>query len=261
MGVFPVGLEHERGDSMKDEALKLALEAFQYDDLPLTHQNIRAWDAVRRKTITAIKQALATPTAQEPVVFFRCNGCGHAYEQVHPTSCDCMAAGGFDRVEYYATPPAAPVQDSTCSETLRAQGKAYPRTCKKCGKGPCIGAPKQPPAQPATEESSAVAASVQEPWGFHIQFNNGKDATFKGLDHLAECEAHLESGETITMIYHTPPAQEFVCSTGLCHYRKPLTDEQISAIGSKIFPSTWNTRHVEFARAIEAAHGITKGQP
>jgi hypothetical protein len=32
----------------------------------------------------------------------------------------------------------------------------------------------------------------------------------------------------------------------------PLTDEQISAIGSKIFPSTWNTRHVEFARAIEA---------
>jgi hypothetical protein len=44
---------------------------------------------------------------QEPVVFFRCNGCGHAYEQVHPTSCDCMEAGGFDRVEYYTTPPAA----------------------------------------------------------------------------------------------------------------------------------------------------------
>ena len=25
------------------------------------------------------------------------------------------------------------VQDSTCNETLRVQGKAYPRTCKKCG--------------------------------------------------------------------------------------------------------------------------------
>jgi hypothetical protein len=52
---------------------------------------------------------------QEPVVFYRCNGCGHAYEQVHPTSCDCMEAGGFDRVEYYTTPPAAqsaaPVQE------------------------------------------------------------------------------------------------------------------------------------------------------
>ena len=37
--------------------------------------------------------------------------------------------------------------DSTCSDTLRIQGKAYPRTCKKCGLGPCIGkridAPKQ----------------------------------------------------------------------------------------------------------------------
>lgn len=33
-------------------------------------------------------------------------------------------------------------QDSTCNETLRAQGKAYPRTCKKCGFGPCVGKPK-----------------------------------------------------------------------------------------------------------------------
>ena len=40
--------------------------------------------------------------------------------------------------------------------------------------------------------------------------------------------------------------------------RKPLTDEQISAIGSKIFPSTWNIRHLEFTRAIEAAHGINE---
>ena len=35
-----------------------------------------------------------------------------------------------------------PVQDSTCNETLRGHGKAYPRTCKKCGLGPCIGKPK-----------------------------------------------------------------------------------------------------------------------
>jgi hypothetical protein len=34
---------------------------------------------------------------------------------------------------------AAHVQDSTCNNALREQGKAYPRTCKKCGKGPCIG--------------------------------------------------------------------------------------------------------------------------
>jgi hypothetical protein len=33
---------------------------------------------------------------------------------------------------------AAPVQDSTCNNSLREQGKAYPRTCRKCGKGPCV---------------------------------------------------------------------------------------------------------------------------
>jgi hypothetical protein len=31
-----------------------------------------------------------------------------------------------------------PEPDSTCNNTLRTQGKAYPRTCKKCGLGPCI---------------------------------------------------------------------------------------------------------------------------
>jgi rubredoxin len=52
----------------------------------------------------------AQPAQQEPVVFYRCKGCGHAYENSHPTSCDCMEAKGFDRVDYYTAPPAAPVQ-------------------------------------------------------------------------------------------------------------------------------------------------------
>ena len=41
----------------------------------------------------------------EPVVFYRCNGCGHAYEQVAPSSCDCMEGTGFLRVNYYTAPP------------------------------------------------------------------------------------------------------------------------------------------------------------
>lgn len=40
--------------------------------------------------------------------------------------------------------------DSTCNETLRLQGKAYPRTCKKCRLGPCIGKPVEQ-AQQAQE--------------------------------------------------------------------------------------------------------------
>jgi hypothetical protein len=59
-------------------------------------------------------------SVQKPVVFYRCNGCGHAYEQVQPTSCDCMEAGGFDRVEYYTTPPAAAVQEGQDWSLLEA---------------------------------------------------------------------------------------------------------------------------------------------
>jgi nitroreductase len=61
---------------------------------------------------------------------------------------------------------AAPVQDSTCSETLRAQGKAYPRTCRKCGLGPCIGAPKQPPAVPAPPECQTEAEKTAFAFGW-----------------------------------------------------------------------------------------------
>ena len=61
----------------------------------------------------ALEAALEQQQA-EPVVFYRCNGCGHAYEQVHPTSCDCMGAGGFDRVEYFTTPPAAKPEQVDC---------------------------------------------------------------------------------------------------------------------------------------------------
>jgi hypothetical protein len=98
------------------------------------------WVAKYEKDIGPLECAVpvAAPV-QEPVVFYRCNGCGHAYEQVHPTSCDCMEAGGFERVEYYTTPPAqpapvredwgpgpheyhslpAPVQEPTCKQSLQ----------------------------------------------------------------------------------------------------------------------------------------------
>ena len=38
----------------------------------------------------------------------------------------------------------------------------------------------------------------------------------------------------IEPLYTTPPAQEFVCSTGLCHYRKPLTAREIELIDGMI---------------------------
>lgn len=60
----------------------------------------------------------------------------------------------------------APSHNSTCNETLRAQGKSYPRTCKKCGLGPCVGKPKSdttPPAAPAQESVALTDAIHSEP--------------------------------------------------------------------------------------------------
>jgi rubredoxin len=58
--------------------------------------------------ITSGEATLAQQSAErgEPVTFYRCNGCGHAYEQVHPTSCDCMEGSSFEQVNYYTSPPA-----------------------------------------------------------------------------------------------------------------------------------------------------------
>ena len=69
-------------------------------------------------------------------------------------------------------------------------------------------------------------------------------------------EVHLslwEDGYHTIPLYTSPPAQEFVCSTGLCHYRKPLTDEKISDLWCKVSNTDFVTAdtHV-FAQAIEA---------
>lgn len=59
-------------------------------------------------------------------------------------------------------------QDSTCSNALRAQGKAYPRTCKKCGLGPCVELAQQAldkKAENARELGLDYEPAQQEPCG------------------------------------------------------------------------------------------------
>ena len=52
--------------------------------------------------------------------------------------------------------------------------------------------------------------------------------------------------------------EEFVCSTGLCRYRKPLTDAEIDAITVQQWGRDFMVPAAgrAWARAIEAAHGI-----
>ena len=78
-------------------------------------------------------------------------------------------------------------------------------------------------------------------------------------------------------LYTTPPVAqpaEFVCSTGLCHYRKPLTEHAmrrvleahqkqsyeahgIDTTGMQLMGDSLFYELLGCARAIEAAHGIT----
>jgi hypothetical protein len=144
----------------KDEALKLALEELENcaDLLKVFEAPIDSCVGATmlqaEAAITAIKQARALDKMAE-----NARELGLDYEPADGTQVskvwwdgEKLMAKPIPLVDFYQ-----PVQDSTCNETLRAQDKAYPRTCKKCGEGPCIGAPKQPPA--------AQPAPVQEPVG------------------------------------------------------------------------------------------------
>jgi hypothetical protein len=68
-----------------------------------------------------------------------------ARHDIQGTQTDLRAM--FEDAASFSTPRAAQPeqkQDSTCNKTLRAEGKGYPRTCRKCGKGPCIADRVQP---------------------------------------------------------------------------------------------------------------------
>ena len=73
------------------------------------------------------------------------------------------------------------------------------------------------------------------------------------VDAVRGGEFHVEFNRTLPL--GTRLYTEFVCSTGLCRYRRPLTDAELKPIADQyeIVFGGWVT---DFARAIEQAHGI-----
>ena len=110
--------------------------------------------------------------------------------------------------------------DSTCNKTLRAEGKGYPRTCRKCGKGPCIADRVQPEQEPSCKD-----CQTESP------------CRAKGQD-LDVCS-----------VYVPPPAAQ----------RQPLTEDQIDDIWNRycdeMGEASINDAY-DIVRAVEAAHGI-----
>ena len=96
----------------------------------------------------------------------------------------------------------------------------------------------------------ALAQPEQEPVAWKLMPRYATDAMLKAMD---ECstegyDERLYAGHAASVYMAawdeapTPPQ------------RKPLTDEQIDGIASKFYPRSYGLD--EFARAIEAAHGI-----
>lgn len=96
-------------------------------------------------------------------------------------------------------------------------------------------------------------------------------------DRVVTCERHQgwleviaewadrarEAEKKLKVLNTSPPAQEIVCSTGLRHYRKPLTESEAETLfdncGGRWIGDHWVIKDADlhdFARAIEAAHNI-----
>ena len=105
----------------------------------------------------------------------------------------------------------------------------------------------------------ALAQPQQEPVAWAISYDGETPYAIwpDGDGALLDLEVKRQGGTTCKLpLYISAPAQEFTCSTGLCHYRKPLTDEQVSAIWKAVPNQALYEAVMVFARDIEAAHGI-----
>ena len=214
----------------KDEALKLALEAFEWnyntdlDNIPAYEK----WAKMLKENITAIREALAQ-SEQEPVVWMYQNKSTHEVRfQKHMRS--FVDHGAWYEVPLY-------------SEPLANQEKTS-------------GSPK-----PAKTEALRLADAME----YDLDWCDEAAAELRRMHDLlgkanALCRIRAEEIERLKAqpepVIDKSAAVRIATSLGWEPKRKPLTDEEIDKITEQLDETTigWSTH--EFARAIEAAHGI-----
>jgi len=83
-----------------------------------------------------------------------------------------------------------------------------------------IAAIKQARADHTEDNLEMVAAPVQEPVAWMYPDDYERMLTSETFCTVYSVEVGSATrGESTVALYTTPPAQEFVCSTGLCHYK------------------------------------------
>jgi hypothetical protein len=214
----------------KDEALKLALKALRFagDD---GYQN-----EVSQQAITAIKQALAQAvqemTVVDPADWMPCTP-----EWINQGG-DCAKSPrvwNAKECNHYhpATPPA---QEFVCSTGL----------CHYKPAAPDLQAELDATNRQVEILSDALAESrreVAELKAVQEQIELAKQIWREDQQRIAELSAEIDR---LTAAQPAPV---------------PLTDAQINTIRFSISTKAVTQRDFELARAIEAAHGIGKGQP
>ena len=100
-----------------------------------------------------------------------------------------------------------PEPDNTCNNALREQGKAYPRTCKKCGLGPCVELAQQAldkKAENARELGLDYEPAQQEPVAWTLLLVGEHHGIIgKAGDAFASAPEHYRRVD----VYTSPPAQ------------------------------------------------------
>jgi hypothetical protein len=214
---------------MSKDVLKLAMEALEW----ITQQ--RTGGMIQRKATeatTAIKQALEQPL-QEPVAM-RMPKVGDRVVCIDDESLGTivyLTAGGSPEIKFD--------DGSRGTYMLREFAELFGYTTP-------------PEAQPATEKSSAVQQEpAQKPVAWEVsatKFAIGRQLFLHKPENLASYirVRPLIYGDTTT------PAQEFVCSTGLCHY-KPAAQpvpEQYAALEQAL--TRLQKRYGELEARLEA---------
>jgi hypothetical protein len=207
----------------KDEALKLALDALEdMHIVDFSLENLAGWN----KAITTIKQALAAqPAVQEPVAqlgdgVLWCDTCRSVQDTIHHTDPNdgdvwCKGEAKWLQGPFYTT--AAP--------DLQAELDATNRQVEIL-------------SDALTESRREVAAlkAVQEPvgnwvWSWLMDWCKRNGIAPATRDSLFAMVKDARNKFEATPLTAQPAAQEFTCSTSLCHYKAQrqwvgLTDEE-----------------------------------
>ena len=205
----------------KDEALKLALEALEADELDMVDDGSGNMVFRKEQAIAAIKKALSEPK-QEPLAWI---STGPA-SMIHWTS--DKPAYGDDWVPLYTTPPPCP----TCEALAQTQEPvAWEQFYPDFGK----------PQIAFNAEVIGYVAPQQEPVAWGVFEGNLHDMFFTEAEAVEM--AQLKGNHAEVKPLYTQPQ------------RKPLTDEDVERIVREARVEDHGIGYT-IARAIEAAHNI-----